>query len=89
MATEKENLTKSVVKEQPTTKKENLTKSVVKEYLVLRNPNRYAVPVMLKRCGKLIQENIAPRSFINILPSEITDCVVNLTNDKTLLLKKS
>ena len=70
------------------TKKETLVKTVVKE-LSLSNVTRYMVPVMLKRNNKLVQVNIAPRSSIKILPTEITDSVVNLTtgSGKSLVLK--
>lgn len=70
------------------TKKETVVKPVVKE-LSLSNVTRYMIPVMLKRNNKLVQVNIAPRSSIKILPTEITDSVINLTtgSGKSLVLK--
>lgn len=68
-------------------KKETLKPRI--ESMTLLNTTRRMVPVQLNRSGKLVQVNIGPRQSIQILPSEVTDTVVNLTSgtNKVLVLK--
>lgn len=52
----------------------------------LKNPNRFTVPVTLKRDGQLVQVNIAPRTSIQIDRKELTSAVENIAHSKNNLL---
>lgn len=52
----------------------------------LKNPNRFTVPVTLKRDGKLVQVNIAPRTSIQVERKELTSAVENIVRSKNNLL---
>ena len=52
----------------------------------LKNPNRFTVPVTLKRDGQLVQVNIAPRTSIQIDRKELTSAVENIVHSKNNLL---
>lgn len=56
--------------------------------LILYNPNRFMVPVMLKSETTQFQVNILPHASKEITPDQISDSVVNLTDDshKVLIL---
>ena len=52
----------------------------------LKNPNRFTVPVTLKRDGQLVHVNIAPRTSIQIDRKELTSAVENIARSKNNLL---
>lgn len=54
--------------------------------VILRNPNRFTVPVTLRRDGKLEQVNIKPKSSITVDRKEITPVVTNIVESKNNLL---
>lgn len=54
--------------------------------LILKNPNRFSVPVMLKDGNGFKQVNIMPRKSIEITEDQISDSVANLTKPERKIL---
>jgi hypothetical protein len=57
--------------------------------LIIYNPNKYVVPVIIKDDSKLSQINIFPHRSVEIREDQVTDAVANLTSTsrKVLILK--
>lgn len=54
--------------------------------VILQNPNRFTVPVTLRRDNQLVQVNIGPKSSIQVDRKEITPAVNNIVASKQHLL---
>ena len=54
--------------------------------VILQNPNRFTVPVTLRRDNQIVQVNIGPRSSIRIDRKELTPAVNNILESKQHLL---
>ena len=56
----------------------------------LTNPNKFLVPVMLKReNGKYEQKFLEPRTSIEITTDEISDSIKNLAGNRNVLRLKA
>lgn len=54
--------------------------------VLLKNPNRFTVPVTIRRDNQLMQVNILPKSSITIGRDEMTPAVRNIVESKNHLL---
>lgn len=54
--------------------------------VLLKNPNRFTVPVTIRRDNQLVQVNILPKSSITIGRDEMTPAVRNIVESKNHLL---
>ena len=60
--------------------------SDVSRQVVLQNPNKFTVPVLLRRDGQVVQVNISPKSSIIVEKKELTPSVDNILKSKKHLL---
>lgn len=57
--------------------------------VLLRNPNRFTVPVTINRDGRLVEVKIPPRQSITIDRKEMTQVARNIvSSDRNLLIMK-